>query len=125
MSLPTLQDTLTLAPPVYLRIMDNRNDWGSPEDPIENRVTHAVKAIFLKRHKNPFSFYIVESDNDLRRIAMAYNANRHDPTDRMDFIAFLPEELKQAGLSGLQTPGGTECGYANRRHFDMEASEIQ
>ena len=122
MTVSPIFPALGVAPPVYLRLLNSPADWGDGNDPIEERVRHAVEAGFLKRHHSPFSFYLARSEDDLRRIIMAFNGNRHDPYDKLDLVAFTCEEMAAAGLIVQPTPGRTRCGFANRRHHDGEAT---
>jgi hypothetical protein len=119
--------TLGVSGPAFLRKLPKQSDWGDPSDDVDLRVRNAVQAGFLKRHRTPFSFYRAASDDDLRRIALALNATTHSRTQKVDLVAFLPSELKEAGIvvDGRHTEGTTPCPLVNRLHFDLEATEAQ
>lgn len=124
MPLPSLAD-LRVTPPVQIRMLNSLSDWGAASDALDRRAEHAADNGFLRRHTSPFSLFLVESDDDFRRILMALNGNRHDPRDKLDLVGFAPAELGNAGWTGVPTPGNTRCGLANARHFDWTATRDQ
>lgn len=126
MALPSLTDTLGIAvPPAFVRKIQPRGDWGSPNDPLDLRVTKAVQNFFIAQGQPPYSFYRVETDEDFGRVALALGSTRQNPTQELDFVAFLPEELQAAGITGKQTNGHTPCPLANRLHYDLAANVDQ
>src|SRR5436190_7582616 len=89
------------------------------------RLAVAVQKIFQEDIYFPhISFYLVTSDDDLRRVAIGLNANRGSLTEVFDMLAFLPDEFQAAGLSLRVTPGTTLCKFANLRHHELEAADL-
>lgn len=120
--------------PVFLRKI-RRSDWGAEGDAKEARVENAVLRVFLD-DAPPYSLYAISSDEDLRRVLLALNANRtalvseEDKAnerlrDSLDYVLFLADETRQAGVTFATTPGNTPCGYANGLHMDMSAISDQ
>ncbi len=126
MALPILEKVSGIAAPVFLRRLSKRGDWGSPEDAMDQRVAHVVGEGFLKRDKSPFSFWLVKNNEELRRVALALNSTTVSSTQKVEVIAFRPAELQEAGITApLQTPGNSPCPWANRLHFDLDATPQQ
>ena len=117
--------------PVFLRKI-RRSDWGAEGDTKGARAENAALRVFLD-DVPPYSLYSVSSDEDLRRVLLALNANRtaliseedratERLRDSLDYVLFLAEEARQAGVTFATTPGNTPCGYANGLHVDMSAT---
>lgn len=128
MVLPTLQDVLGLAGPLLVRRIAKRSDWGDAGDPLDARIAHALQQAFLKKDTSPFSFWNVSSDEELRRVALALNSTTQSRTQKVELLAFQPQEFQDAGIDispARQTLGKTLCPLANRLHFDLEATSPQ
>ncbi len=120
MAVPTIAHTLGVSPPVFLRKLDRKRDWGVETDPLDARLAAVVQRVFLEDQFFPnISFYLVQSDDDLRRVALAFNGNRDSLTEILDLVAFLPAEFQAAGLVPHRTPGNTLCHFANLTHHDL------
>ena len=133
MPLPTLA-AMGIVPPAYVRKI-RRSDWGAEGDETDARADHAVRRVFLD-DMPPYSLYAISSDEDLRRVLLALNSSRaalvseeakarERLRDSLDFVLFLPDETRQAGVTFVVTSGNTPCGYANGLHLDMEANPNQ
>jgi hypothetical protein len=124
-ALPSLPDALGVLGPVFLRRIPKQSDWGDPSDPLDVRVANAVQTGFLKRDNSPFSFYWIQTADQLRRVALALNATTRKKTQKVDLVAFLPEDFEAARIAGDQTRGETPCSFANKLHVDFEATPAQ
>lgn len=128
MVLPTLQDVLGLTGPLLLRRIAKRSDWGDADDPLDVRIAHAIQQAFLKKDTSPFSFWNVSSYEELRRVALALNSTTQSRTQKVELLAFKAQEFQDVGIDispARQTPGNTLCPFANRLHFDLEATSPQ
>src|SRR5438552_3992821 len=70
-----LADIVGPSSPVYLRSLDRKADWGSDETPQAERATDAVRLVFDPR-THPYSVYLLQSDEDLRRVIIGMNGGR-------------------------------------------------
>lgn len=119
MALPTVAGTLGVAGPVYIRKLRRRGDWGYADDANQpQRVRDAVDKVFFSTTNPHVSLYLIESDDDLRRVALGLNAGRDSLKEAICFVALLPDELSQCGISAMPTPGTLTCPAANRLHHD-------
>lgn len=125
MALPNLPDALGVPGPVFVRRIPKQTDWGDPSDPLDQRVATAVQAGFLKRDQSPFSFYWIQTADQLRRVALGLNARTRKKIQKVDLVAFLPEDFEAARIAGDQTQGLTPCSFANKLHVDFEATTAQ
>lgn len=123
--LPTIVETLKLDPPVYLRKVDKAGYWNLPSEKSgtapEDPVAYAVDNIFSDREPE-HSIFLIRNDDDLRRIAIAYNANRVSLHQKLLFLVLKPEELQECGIEIKPTPGDLICNYANKLHADATGS---
>lgn len=125
MALPGVESSLGIAPPAFVRKLTRKSHWGIASDDLEQRLNDAVEKIFPEQ-SGVFSVFQVDSDVDLRRIALAFNANRSSYTERLDLVAFAPEELQRCQIAAESVPeSGTRCNHANRRHCHITASTEQ
>jgi hypothetical protein len=124
-ALPTVEDRLGVQPPVFVRKLVRQSHWGVPEDDLPARVANAVREVFRSDPGRAFSVYVLEGDDDLHRVALGLNANRDSLTEALDLVGFSRQELAACGIKPVQSAGETKCSGANRRHFDVFASELQ
>lgn len=122
---PTIQGALKVQGPVFIRKLARASHWGQPDKPIDERVKNAVKNVFRNQEEPEISIYRVNSDEELRRVAVGLNANRSSLNEALAFAVLLPEELVQHGIQVRQTPGDLRCEFANRLHFDATATDDQ
>ena len=120
----TLEDTIGLPGPIYLRKLRRKADWGSDATPTELRVADVVRAVFLC-DPNPYSLFRVETDEELRRIVIGLNGGRPSLTIDSDFIPLLPVDFIDAGVEPEHSFGDTRCGIANALHYDIPATPEQ
>lgn len=128
MALPVLEKVLGIAGPAFIRRLPKRSDWGGPGDAIDQRVANAVTEGFFKRDTSPFSLWRVTTDEELRRAALALNSTTQSRSQKVEMVAFRPEELQQVGIVAAaeqQKPGNSLCPWANRLHYDLEATRQQ
>jgi len=109
-----LSDALGAAPPFFVRKVDRKGHWETPERILEN--------VFRVDTDGTISVYRVEGSSDLMRIAVALNANRvaSNPagaslTEDIFLVAIRENEFM--GIELQQIEGLTDCIFANRRHF--------
>lgn len=108
-----------------MRKLTRKSHWGVAGDPLDERLDPAVEKVFPEE-SGVFSVFRVDSDVDLRRIALAFNANRSSYTERLDLIAFSLDELQRCEIPADRVPEpGTRCDHANRRHYHITASISQ
>lgn len=125
MALPGVESSLGIAPPAFVRKLTRKSHWGIAGDPLDERLNDAVEKVFPEE-SGVFSVYRVDSDVDLRRIALAFNANRSSYTERLDLVAFTPDELQRCQVPAEGVPElGTRCDHANRRHCHISAMANQ
>ena len=125
MALPGVEANLGVAPPAFVRKLTRKSHWGIAADPLEQRLNEAVERVFPE-HGGVFSVFRVDSDVDLCRIALAFNANRSSFTERLDLVAFTPDELQRCEIPAESVPeSGTRCDHANRRHCHISAGAQQ
>lgn len=125
MALPSVQTHLGVAPPAFVRKLTRKSHWGIAADSLERRIEEAAERVFPE-HGGVFSVFQVDSDVDLRRVALAFNANRSSNTERLDLIAFTLDELRQCQIPLESFPeSGTHCDHANRRHCHISAQADQ
>lgn len=127
MALPTIQGTLKVPPPAFVRKVRRRSDWGQPGDGQELRVKDAVEKLFRSQAEPELSVYLVECDDDLRRVALGLNAGRDSLKEAVAFVAFLPAEIRSLGIQCDHTPGNANlpCPHANSLHHDLVATDDQ
>lgn len=120
-SMPVLAD-FGAGPPAFLRMM-SKKQWGSADDP--ERLDLIVKSFRkgLDLAKPRHRFYRVETDEDRRLAALAFDAARDQPaSDHVDFVAFSVDEI--LAVAGIEdTLGETYCDRANRTHRDLVLDE--
>lgn len=107
--------------PVLVRKLGRKNHWGSPEQPIGQRVSEIVSRLFAPEER-PFSLYKVSSLMELDRVALALNAGRSSLTEDLAFAFFPEDEIVAAGIPLSNTSGETPCQHANSLHVDADAS---
>ena len=108
-----------------MRKLTRKSHWGIAGDPLDERLDAAVEKVFPEE-AGVFSVFRVDSDVDLRRITLAFNANRSSYTERLDLVAFTPDELQRCEIPAASAPeSGTRCDHANRRHCHISASTNQ
>ena len=120
----TLDETIGLPGPIYLRKLRRKADWGSDATPIASRVADVVEVVFL-RDPNPYSLFRVETDEELRRIVIGLNGGRPSLTIDSDFVPLLLTDLIDAGVEPKPALGETLCGIANLLHYDLRATPHQ
>ena len=76
MGLPTVAGTLQVPTPAYVRKLRRRSDWGEPTDDQGQRIKDAVEKLFRSQAELEISIYLVNNDEDLRRVALGMNAGR-------------------------------------------------
>ena len=126
MPLPTITGNLKVPAPTFIRKLRRASDWGQSDEPINDRVASAVAKVFRNQLEPEISVYLVTTDDDLRRVAIGYNAGRKGSLHEM--IAFLPilkSELEQQGIQITKKPANLKCDYANQLHYDLIASDNQ
>jgi hypothetical protein len=67
--LPTIQETLRVSSPAYIRKLRRRSEWGEAGDDLGQRVKEAVEKVFRAQSEPEISVYLVNNDDDLRRVA--------------------------------------------------------
>ena len=124
---PTIATDVKLPPPVFLRKLRRRQDWGSEATPIDDRAADLVKVVWkCEPHpRSPFSVFLVRSDEDLHRVVIGMNGGRASLTADSDYVALLPTDLDAIGLRVEPTPGITLCRLANDLHHDLAADDGQ
>lgn len=85
------------------------------------RVNYAVEKMFGTQTEPIFSIYLINTDEDLRRVTLGINAGRPSKTEVLPLVAFLPNEFANLRITLTQTPGNLYCGYANSLHYDFAA----
>ena len=125
MATPNVEEILSLAPPVFVRKLARASHWGDPDDEIRQRVNTAVSEVFRPHGSGTVSVYLVEGDLDLHRVAVGMNANRDSLMERLSLVAFSRQEVDTCSIVATESPGETKCLHANRRHFDLAATESQ
>lgn len=125
MTLPNIEASLGVSPPVFVRKLVRRSHWGNSTDDLQQRVSKAVSDIFASEPGEGFSVYLVEEDEDLYRVAVALNGNRSSLSENLDLLAFARQEIEACGISVIQSPGETKCISANSGHFDFHATPEQ
>jgi hypothetical protein len=121
---PKLVEITGLAGPVYLRKLRRKSDWMLPETPTPEWLSLAVERVFLC-DPNPYSLFRVETDEEFHRVIMGLNGGRASRTSDSAFLAISPEEFQAAQLSPFATSGQTLCLFANRLHFDLDATTVE
>lgn len=121
---PALANLVHPDAPVFLRKMNKKTDWGSDETPSVERVSDIIELVF-SRKTQPFSVFLVQSDEDLHRVIVGMNGGRDSLTAESHFVAILEGELIGAGIRIDHTPhnGITNCRFANSLHHDLHASD--
>lgn len=126
MALPTVMGNLRVPAPVYVRKLRRRSDWGDPtDDEPTQRVRDAFEKMFRLQAEQDISIYLVNTDEDLRRVALGMNAGRDSLKEAIPFVAFLPAEFESLDIRAMQTSGGLPCTHANRLHHDIVATDDQ
>src|SRR5205085_1562101 len=112
-ALPTVAGTLQVPTPAFVRKLRRRSDWGEASDADQTqRVRDAVEKLFRSQTEPDISIYLVQNDDDLRRVALGMNAGRDSLKEAVPFVAFLPAELEAAEIRANQTPGNLPCAHA-------------
>ena len=125
MALPSIEANLGAVPPVFVRKLTRKSHWGIAADPLAERLELAVEKVFPEQ-SGVFSVFRIETDDDLRRVALAFNANRSSHIERLDLVAFTPVELRRCQISSENVPESrTPCDHANRRHYHLSATQAQ
>jgi len=122
---PKAEEILGVPPPVFVRKLVRASHWGDSDDEIQQRVNIAVSDVFRSDGSGSFSVYLVERDLDLHRVAIGMNANRDSLMERLALVAFSQQEVDSCGIVATELLGETKCLHANRRHFDLSATESQ
>ena len=126
MAVPSISGVLQVAAPVFVRKLGRRGHWGESADADQPaRLRDAVEKVFLTPREQAISVYLVNTDDDLRRVALGMNAGRGSLKEAVPFVAFLPTEVRAAGIVMRQTPGDLPCDHANRIHYDWVATDAQ
>lgn len=125
MALPTIAGILQVPTPAYVRKLRRRGDWGEPTDAPLQRVKEAVQKLFRSQAETNISIFLIDNDEDFRRVALGMNAGRDSLREAVPFVAFLPVELEAASIQATKTPGNLPCTHANGLHYDIEASDDQ
>jgi hypothetical protein len=123
---PTITGTLKVQVPAFIRKLGRANHWGQPDDPLEQRIPSAVTQVFRNQGEPEISVFLVNNDEDLRRVAIGYNAGRKGALH--ETIAFLPilrSELEESGIRITKTPANLKCDHANQLHHDLLATNEQ
>ncbi len=106
---------------LYIRKLGKQSDWGHGTDQIDARVESAAAAVF-RPEDSAFSLYQVGSPLELRSVIAGLAANRANPLQNIDVVAFTYAELMFAGIAVLSdVPGELGCVAANRLHVDIES----
>jgi hypothetical protein len=124
-TLPTVAGTLGVPTPAFVRKLRRRSDWGEPADDQGQRVKGAVQKLFRLQTEPDISIYLVNNDDDLRRVALGMNAGRDSLKEPVPFVAFLPAELGAAAIQASPTPGNLPCAHASGLHHDIQATDDQ
>jgi hypothetical protein len=85
MAAPPSLATVGLSGPFYLRKLPRRNSLGNPDRPLDERVPEVVEVVFL-RDSSPYSLFLVQSDEDLRRVTMGINGGRSSLREDVNFL---------------------------------------
>jgi hypothetical protein len=89
------------------------------------RVQDAVSKLFRAQAEPDISVYLINTDDDLRRVVLGMNAGRDSLKEAVPLVAFLPTEFESVGIQVTQTPGNLPCDYANKLHHDLVATDTQ
>jgi hypothetical protein len=100
---------------VFIRKITRRRHW---EEPLQQRDSAAAGSIF-DDEQNLTSLWRVETDLDLRRVALALNEGRSSPHEEIYLVPIVPHLLTDAGLSLVPSGGATDCPEARMLHFDV------
>ena len=125
MALPSISGTLQSVAPVFVRKLRRRGDWGDEADDLTTRAINAVNKVFRTPPEPVISVYLVNCDEDLRRVALGINAGRDSLTEPVPFVAFPVAELYAVGIEIRETLGILPCAFANRLHRDLVATDEQ
>ena len=107
--------------PFFLRRIARSTPWN---DALATRDITAVTG-YLYEHGQRVSLWQVNSDLDLRRVAIAINESRESFTERVEFLPILPDELNAVGVTCEPTTGETSCPAAAILHYDAEVDETK
>lgn len=123
---PTIAGTLKVLAPTFIRKLGRASHWGQPGDPVAQRIQGAVDQVFRNQVEPEMSVYLLNTDEDFRRVAIAMNANRDSLHETIAFITFQPSDLEAVGIPApLQSIGDLKCDHANALHRDMMATDFQ
>lgn len=106
--------------PSLVRKLDKKSDWGHASSPTIGRASTAAAKVF-PRAKDAYSFYRVNSYDDLAKVVIGLNSNRNRLKEKMDLIAFTEAELLACDISISETQGKTTCKTANSMHVDAHS----
>lgn len=106
--------------PALLRKVTRRSHW---ETALEQNSAMAASAVFREKD-NQVSVWSVQSDEDLRRVAVAMNEERGSLHEQVAFVAVQMQEFAAAGIKLQQTPGATTCKAAEALHYDAAVDDV-
>lgn len=125
-SAPTITDTLKVQSPTFIRKLGRPSHWGHAGVPFLERVQLAVNKVFRNQLEPEISVYLVSTDDDLRRVAVGYNAGRRGSLhETIAFLPILKPEIENLGIQISKTPANLNCDYANQLHYDLLATDLQ
>lgn len=101
--------------PLFIRKITRRKNWTEPVE----RQDSATAASVFNDEQNLTSIWRVETDRDLRRVALALNEGRSSRHEEIFLIPIAPKVLDDAGLKPIPTPGESNCPEAKKLHFEV------
>ncbi len=102
--------------PVLVRKITRPKKW---QGPLDSGDVEAAIGVFASSSDSGISLFLVNSDSDLRRVALALNEYTVSPRQRLTLLPIRPEELSAAGVGYEQTLGASKCPVAADLHYDM------
>ncbi len=118
----SIKDAWDLQPPCFIRKVERPGHWVGSENSPSDRVTKIREDVFPQGSDKSLSVYMVEDDRDLRRVAVALNANRASLTQVIVVLAIAQSEID--GFSLHSSRGRTKCTRANKLHRDLSGYDV-
>jgi hypothetical protein len=122
----SVEHVFGLPTPFYVRKLARKSHWAIDTDDEATRIASVVSNVFSEVDAdddwNDLSFYVVNQDSDLHKIAIGLNSNRSSLREQLDLVAFTADELAACDLVPVSTLGSTACGCTNRLHVDIRVT---
>ena len=121
----SVEHVFGLPTPFYVRKLARKSHWAidaADDERIASVVSNVFSEVDADDNWNDLSFYVVNQDSDLHKIAIGLNSNRSSLREQLDLVAFTADELEACDLVPVSTPGQTACGCTNRLHVDIRVT---